>query len=173
MSDRQCRTRETLVGRHRPKTGGLIRRGILRRSAASAMSGVESWAKARDSDSVFMMRRCLHYAGFAKGGGWPSSLLVLFWSVLVAAVTILAKPTGLIFAAAPELLPVRIIAAIALVAVIVAFVHVVRHLKSIEQTIVKDDLVPTERGPRNNALLMVCAIPIIVVALLFYLVLKA
>jgi len=88
-------------------------------------------------------------------------------------VTILAKPAALILAAAPELLPVRIIAAIALVAVIVAFVHVVRHLKSIEQTIVKDDLVPTERGPRNNALLMVCAIPIIVVALLFYLVLKA
>jgi hypothetical protein len=50
---------------------------------------------------------------------------------------------------------------------------VVRHLKSIEQTIVKDDLVPTERGPRNNLLLMVCAFPIIVVALLFYLVLKA
>ena len=89
------------------------------------------------------------------------------------AVTILTKPTDLILAAAPELLPVRIIAAIALVAVIVAFVHVVRHLKSIEQTIVKDDLVPTERGPRNNVLLMACAIPIIVVALLFYLVLKA
>ena len=89
------------------------------------------------------------------------------------AVTILTKPTDLILAAAPELLPVRIIAAIALVAVIVAFVHVVRHLKSIEQTLVKDDLVPTERGPRNNVLLMVCAIPIIVVALLFYLVLKA
>jgi hypothetical protein len=100
-------------------------------------------------------------------------LLLLFWSVLVEAVTILSKPTDLILAAAPELLPVRIIAAIALVAVIVAFVHVVRHLKSIEQTIVKDDLVPTERGPRNNVLLMVCAIPIIVVALLFYLVLKA
>jgi len=120
-----------------------------------------------------MMRRCLHLAGFAKGGGRPSSLLVLFWSVVVVAVTILTKPTDLILAAAPELLPVRIIAAIALVAVIVAFVHVVRHLKSIEQTLVKDDLVPTERGPRNNVLLMVCAIPIIVVALLFYLVLKA
>ena len=89
------------------------------------------------------------------------------------AVTILTKSIDLILAAAPELLPVRIIAAMALVAVIVAFVHVVRHLRSIEQTIVKDDLVPTERGPRNNVLLMVCAIPIIVVALLFYLVLKA
>ena len=88
-------------------------------------------------------------------------------------VTILFTPTDLVLAAAPELLPVRILAGIALVAVIVVFVHVLRHLKRIEQTIVKDDLVPTERGPRNNVLLMVCAIPIIVVALLFYLVIKA
>ena len=100
-------------------------------------------------------------------------MLVLFWSVIVFAVTIFTRSTDFILAAAPELLPVRIVAAIALVAVIVAFVHVVRHLKSIEQTIVKDDLVPTERGPRNNVLLMVCAFPIIIVALLFYLLLKA
>jgi hypothetical protein len=32
--------------------------------------------------------------------------------------------------------------------------------------------VPAERGPRNNVLLIVCAIPIIVVTLLFYLVIK-
>jgi hypothetical protein len=88
-------------------------------------------------------------------------------------VTILIKSTHFVLAAAPELLPVRIIANIALVAVVVAFVHVLRHLKSIEQTIVKDDLMPVERGPRDNVLLMVCAIPIIVVALLFYLVMKA
>lgn len=79
----------------------------------------------------------------------------------------------LILAAAPQLLPVRIVAAIALVAVIIAFVHVLRRLKSIEQTIVKDNLMPTERGPRNNVLLMVCAIPIIVVALLLFLIIKA
>jgi undecaprenyl pyrophosphate phosphatase UppP len=84
-----------------------------------------------------------------------------------------SNPADLILAAAPELLPVRIVAAIALVAVIVAFVHVLRHLKQIEKTIVKDDLVPAEGGPRNNVLLMVCAIPIIVVALLFYLIIKA
>ena len=127
-------------------------------------------------------------------------LLVLFWSVAVVVVMILTKPTDLkltrcptpssrtlatlpsmslapiaplILAAAPELLPVRIVAGIALVAVIVAFVHVLRHLKRIERTIVKDDLVPTERGPRDNVLVMVCAIPIMVVALLFYLVRKA
>jgi hypothetical protein len=102
-----------------------------------------------------------------------AGLLVLFRSVLVVVVTILTKPTDLILVTAPELLPVRIVAAVALAAVIVAFVHVLRHLKRIEQTIVKDDLVPTERGPRNNVLLMVCAIPIIVVALLLYLLIKA
>jgi heme/copper-type cytochrome/quinol oxidase subunit 2 len=84
-----------------------------------------------------------------------------------------ADPTNLVLAAAPELLPVCIIAAIALIAVIVAFVHVLRHLKSLEKTIAKDDLMPTERGARDNLLLMVCAIPIIVVALLLYLVMKA
>lgn len=87
--------------------------------------------------------------------------------------TVLIKSTDLFVAAAPELLPVRIIAAIALIAVIVAFVHVLRHLKSIERTIVKDDLMPTERGPRDNMVLLVCAIPIFVVALLLYLVMKA
>ena len=80
---------------------------------------------------------------------------------------------ALILAAESQLLPVRIFAGIALVAVIVAFVHVLRHLKQIEQTIVKDDLVPAQRGPRNNVLLMVCAIPIVVVALLLFLLIKA
>ena len=87
--------------------------------------------------------------------------------------TVLIKSTDLFVAAAPELLPVRIIAAIALIAVIVAFVHVLRHLKSIERTIVKDDLIPIERGARDNIVLLVCAIPIFVVALLLYLVMKA
>jgi undecaprenyl pyrophosphate phosphatase UppP len=99
-------------------------------------------------------------------------LLDQFWSILVVVVIFFAKSTGLFLAAADQLLPVRIVAGIALVAVIVAFVHVLRHLKSIEQTIVKDDLVPAERGPRNNVLLIICAIPIIVVTLLFYLVIK-
>src|SRR6266566_2842191 len=47
--------------------GGLIRSGIVKRRAASAMSGVESSAKARDSDSASMPRSCSHSAGFAKG----------------------------------------------------------------------------------------------------------
>jgi hypothetical protein len=87
--------------------------------------------------------------------------------------TVRTNLTALTLAAEPHLLSVRIFAGIALVAVIVAFVHVLRHLKSIEQTIVKDDLVPTQRGPRNNVLLMICAIPIIVVALLLFLLIKA
>jgi len=87
--------------------------------------------------------------------------------------TIHIKPAELILATTTQLLPIRILAGIALVAVIAAFIYVLRHLKKIEQTIVKDDLVPTERGPRNNVLLMVCAIPIIVVALLLFLAIKA
>jgi hypothetical protein len=73
----------------------------------------------------------------------------------------------------PELLPIRIVAAIALIAVISAFVYVLRHLKKIEQTIVADNLVPVERGPRNNVVLIICAIPIIVVTLLLFLIIKA
>jgi hypothetical protein len=47
--------------------GGLIRKGIFNRSAASAISGVESWAKARDNDAAVMLRSCAPLAGFAKG----------------------------------------------------------------------------------------------------------
>jgi len=96
-----------------------------------------------------------------------------FGVLQIVVVAILIQSTDSILAAAPELLPVRIIAAIALIAVIIAFVHVLRHLKSIERTVVKDDLMPAERGPRDNMLLLVCAIPIFVVALLLYLVMKA
>ena len=47
--------------------GGLIRQGIFNRRAASAISGVESGAKARDNDSAVMLRSCAPLAGFAKG----------------------------------------------------------------------------------------------------------
>ena len=76
----------------------------------------------------------------------------------------------LILAATSALLPIRILAIVALVAVILAFVYVLRHLKKIEQMIVTDDLVPAQRGPRNNAVLIICAIPIVVVALLLFLI---
>ena len=64
--------------------------------------------------------------------------------------------------ATDPLLPVRIVAGIAFIAMICAFVYVLRHLRRIEKTIVSDHLVPSELGPRNNMVLMICAIPLIV-----------
>ena len=83
------------------------------------------------------------------------------------------KQAMFLLAASPELLPIRILAGIAFVAVLVAFVYVLRHLKKIEQTIAADDLVPAQRGPRNNMVLVICAIPIVVVTLLLFLIFKA
>jgi hypothetical protein len=79
----------------------------------------------------------------------------------------------LILAASDPLLPIRILAGLALLAVIVAFVYIFRHLKRIERTIVSDNLVPSERGPRNNLVLIICAVPVIVTTLLLFLILKA
>jgi hypothetical protein len=78
-----------------------------------------------------------------------------------------------ILAAADPLLPIRIVATIALIAVLLAFVYVLSHLRKIEQTIVSDNLVPPRRGPRNNLVLIICAVPIVVVTLLLFLILKA
>ena len=72
--------------------------------------------------------------------------------------------------ATDPLLPVRIVAGIAFVAMICAFAYVLRHLRKIEKTIVANNLVPSELGARNNMVLMVCAIPLIVTVLLLYLV---
>jgi hypothetical protein len=69
--------------------------------------------------------------------------------------------------ATDPLLPVRIIAAM-----ICAYVYVLRHLRKIEKIIVADNLVPSELGPRNNMVLMVCLIPLIATALLLYPVIK-
>ena len=70
------------------------------------------------------------------------------------------------------LLPVRIVAAVAFIAMIYAYAYVLRHLRKIEKTIVADNLVPSELGPRNNMVLMVCLIPLIGTALLLYLIIK-
>lgn len=75
--------------------------------------------------------------------------------------------------AADPLLPIRVLAVLALVAVIAAFIYVFRHLQKIEGMIAADDLVPTERGPRYNVVLMICAVPIAVVTLLLFLIIKA
>ena len=74
--------------------------------------------------------------------------------------------------AADPLLPVRILALVALVAVISAFIYVLRHLQKIERTIATDDLIPEQRGPRYNLVLIVCAVPIIVTLLLLFLLFK-
>ena len=77
-----------------------------------------------------------------------------------------------ILLAADQLLPIRILAIIALIAVVAAFIYVLRHLKRIERTIAADNLIPAQRGPRNNLVLIVCAVPIIVTGLLLFLILK-
>jgi hypothetical protein len=46
------------------------------------------------------------------------------------------------------------------------------HLRKIEKTIAADDLIASELGARNNIVLMVCLIPLIVTALLLYLIIK-
>ncbi|HEX8898571.1 MAG TPA: hypothetical protein VF751_07735 [Chthoniobacterales bacterium] len=76
-------------------------------------------------------------------------------------------------AASDALLPIRIVASIALVAVIAAFIYVLRHLRKIEQIVLSDNLVPPRRGPRNNVVLIICAVPIIVVTLLLFLIIRA
>lgn len=74
--------------------------------------------------------------------------------------------------AADPLMPIRFMAVLALLAVIAAFVYVLRHLKKIEAMIKTDDLVPAQRGPRNNLVLIICAVPIVVITLLLFLIFK-
>ena len=74
--------------------------------------------------------------------------------------------------ATDPLLPVPIVATIAFIAMIFAYVYVLRHLRKIEKTIVTDNLVPSELGPRHNMVLMVCLIPLIATALLLYLIIN-
>ncbi|MFL6590369.1 MAG: hypothetical protein ACJ8M4_09375 [Chthoniobacterales bacterium] len=76
------------------------------------------------------------------------------------------------FLATDPLLPIRILALVALIAVIAAFIYVLRHLQKIERTVASDDLVPKERGPRNNVVLIICAVPIVITLLLLFLLFK-
>ena len=77
------------------------------------------------------------------------------------------------FLATDPLLPIRILALAALIAVVSAFIYVLRHLQKIERMIAADDLVPKERGPRNNALLIICAVPVVITLLLLFLLFRA
>jgi len=78
-----------------------------------------------------------------------------------------------VFLAADALLPIRVLAVIALLAVVAAFFYVVSHLRKIEGLIARDELVPERRGPRNNMVLIICAVPIVVITLLLFLIIKA
>ena len=80
---------------------------------------------------------------------------------------------NLILAASDPLLPIRILAGVALVAVIFAFVYVARHLKQIERTIQHDNVVPAASDPRHNLILIICVIPIIVVSLLVFMLINS
>jgi hypothetical protein len=79
----------------------------------------------------------------------------------------------LLQAAPPALAPIRIVAGIALAAVIAIFVYVLRHLKKIEAEIVADELVPKGRGPRNNMIFIASAVTFVIVCLLIFLIVKA
>lgn len=74
---------------------------------------------------------------------------------------------------ADPLLPVRVLAAIAFIAATSAFIYMLRHLKRIERLIKADALLPAQRGPRNNMALIICAVPVVVMTLLLFLVLQA
>lgn len=81
--------------------------------------------------------------------------------------------SGILLQAAPTgLLPLRVMATIALLIVIAVFIWVLRHLRKIEKTIVADDLVPRQRGPRNKMILRARAITFIIVSLLVFLIIK-
>src|SRR5262245_56387828 len=49
--------------------GGVIRKGTFNRRAASAISGVESCAKARDRVSAVMLRSCALWMGLQREQG--------------------------------------------------------------------------------------------------------
>lgn len=75
---------------------------------------------------------------------------------------------------APEMLiPFRIVAGVALIGVICLFIFVVRHIRGIERLIVKYNLEPELRGPRYNAIFIICMVTLVITSLLVYLVLKA
>ena len=80
---------------------------------------------------------------------------------------------ALILVARPALRPIQIMAVFALAFVLGAFIWILRHLQKVENTVVSDDLVPAQRGPRNNMILMVCVLTLVLVSLLLFLLFKA
>lgn len=69
--------------------------------------------------------------------------------------------------------PLRVLAAILLVAMICGVIYLVRHFARVKREIIADDLVPAQRGPRNNMILVVCALTFVAFCLLLFLLVKA
>ena len=69
--------------------------------------------------------------------------------------------------------PLRVFAAILLVGILCALIYVLRHLAGVKKELKDDDVLRTERGPRNNMIFIVCAVTFIAVCLLLFLLLKA
>ncbi|HEY0369026.1 MAG TPA: hypothetical protein VGC85_05475 [Chthoniobacterales bacterium] len=69
--------------------------------------------------------------------------------------------------------PLRVFAAILLVLILSTVIYVLRHLTKVKEELREDDIVPTERGARDNMLFLVCAVTFLAVCLLLFLLVKA
>ena len=78
----------------------------------------------------------------------------------------------MIMAANNPLLPLRVVAILALAILILGFFWLHRHLRQVEKTIVADDLVPAKGGPRNNAIFILCAFALVLTILLLFLIIN-
>jgi hypothetical protein len=68
--------------------------------------------------------------------------------------------------------PLRVIASILLLVMLCGVIYVLRNLGKVKRELVADDLMPSTRGPRNNMVLVVCAVSFVVICLLLFLVVK-
>ena len=71
------------------------------------------------------------------------------------------------------LFPIRILAGLGLIGVWNIFHWVLRHRRGLTRVAYEDRVVPDLRGPRNNLVLMACAITAVVSSLLLFLVIAA
>ena len=74
---------------------------------------------------------------------------------------------------AAALLPIRILASLGLIGVWNIFHWVLRHRRRLTRLAYEDQVVPDLRGPRNNLILLACAITAIISSLLLFLVIAA
>ena len=69
--------------------------------------------------------------------------------------------------------PIRVIAGLGLIGVWNIFHWVLRHRRGLTRLAYEDQAVPDLRGPRNNLVLIACAITAVVSSLLLFLVIAA